>query len=175
MNKLKSETINLRTLEPEDIETLYEWENDTEVWRISGTLTPFSRETLRQFIADQQYDIYTTKQTRFIIEESQTLRPVGTIDLFDFDPANKRAGVGILIYRKEDRGHGFASAAIRMVADYCAKVLDMHQIYANIEAANTGSMRLFERLGFKVAGLKKEWNKSGDKWEDEYLLQLMLE
>jgi len=38
--------ITLRPLEPEDIELLYAWENDMELWEMSNTKTPFSRYIL---------------------------------------------------------------------------------------------------------------------------------
>ena len=94
---LKNHIIKLRALEPEDIDILYRWENDTDVWKVSNTIAPFSKYILRQFIENQKYDIYETKQLRLIIEALETQKPVGTIDLFDIDPYNLRAGVGILI------------------------------------------------------------------------------
>lgn len=78
-------------------------ENDTDVWKVSNTIAPFSKYILRQFIENQKYDIYETKQLRLIIEALETQKPVGTIDLFDIDPYNLRAGVGILIYDRNDQ------------------------------------------------------------------------
>ena len=83
---LKNHIIKLRALEPEDIDILYRWENDTDVWKVSNTIAPFSKYILRQFIENQKYDIYETKQLRLIIEALETQKPVGTIDLFDIDP-----------------------------------------------------------------------------------------
>ena len=38
---LKGENIQLRALEPSDLETLYHWENDINIWRSKQTITPF--------------------------------------------------------------------------------------------------------------------------------------
>ena len=75
MNMLQTENIRLRALEPEDIDILYKWENDTRIWKISNTLAPFSKYILRRFIEDQKYDIYETKQLRMIIESRSDKRP----------------------------------------------------------------------------------------------------
>ena len=91
---LEGRTTRLRALEPGDIELMYAWENDTEIWGVSGTLAPFSRHTLERFIEEQQFDIFQTRQQRLIIETPEGL-PVGALDLFDLDPVNLRAGVGI--------------------------------------------------------------------------------
>ena len=89
-NPMESELIRLRALEPEDVNILYKWENDTEIWKVSNTVAPFSKHMLRQFIENQQRDIYETRQLRLIIESKADGKPVGAIDLFDLDPYNCR-------------------------------------------------------------------------------------
>ena len=83
MNMLESDIVRLRALEPDDVDILYKWENDTNVWKVSNTVAPFSRHILRQFIDSQKYDIFETRQLRLIIEAIDTGKAVGTIDLFD--------------------------------------------------------------------------------------------
>ena len=102
MTKLENRTISLRAPEPEDLDILYLWENNTDVWRISGTLVPFSRYILKQYLDHAHQDIFETKQVRFIIQLNENKRPVGAIDLFDFDPHHHRAGIGILIAERTD-------------------------------------------------------------------------
>ena len=97
MNTLENDIIKLRALELEDIDILYKWENDTNVWKVSNTIAPFSKYILNRFIEEQQYDIFETKQFRLIIESKALGSPVGTIDLFELDPYNRRAGFGLLI------------------------------------------------------------------------------
>ena len=67
-NPMENELIRLRALEPDDVQVLYKWENDTEVWKVSNTIVPFSKYMLLQFIANQQRDIFETRQLRLIIE-----------------------------------------------------------------------------------------------------------
>ena len=77
--------VALRALEPEDIDLLYKWENDMEIWEVSNTLTPFSKHQLKTYIELAQLDIYQTKQLRLIVEgtnEDGECSTVGLIDLF---------------------------------------------------------------------------------------------
>ena len=127
--------ISLRALEPEDIDVLYLWENDPSVWGVSGTLAPFSRQVLRQFIEKQQLDIWSAGQLRFVIVCNNDGRAVGTIDLFDADPFNMRAGVGILINGLE-RGRGYASQALELLIDYARNILLLNQLYCDIDISN---------------------------------------
>ena len=72
----------LRALEPSDLDVMYGWENDTDVWRVSGTLAPFSRHVLSRLIDEQQFDIYATRQMRLVIE-SLNGTAVGAVDMFE--------------------------------------------------------------------------------------------
>jgi diamine N-acetyltransferase len=165
--------ILLRAPEPGDLEVLYAWENDPSVWQISNTLTPFSRYTLEQYILSSQLDIHSSRQLRLMIDlkaPSGDDRPIGTIDLFDYDPLHRRAGIGILI-NKADRGYGYASEALDLLIDYAFNTLQLHQLYCNISADNEKSLKLFQDHRFRIAGLKKEWLSVKNKWKDEYFLQ----
>ncbi len=169
---LKNELITLRALEPDDIDLLYTWENSEEIWTVSHTLAPFSKHTLALYIQQADKDIYESKQLRMMIENSEGTT-VGSIDLFDFDPFHSRVGIGILVYRPEDRSKGVATAALNLMIRYCFEKLNLHQIYANILTDNDISMKLFLKAGFVLAGSKKEWIREGGMWKDENLLQLI--
>lgn len=173
MNVLETDAVRLRALEPEDIDVLYKWENDTRIWKMSNTVAPFSRHVLRRFVEDQKYDIYETKQLRMIIESRKDSRAVGAIDLFDIDPTNRRAGVGILVYEDMDQGKGYASGALTAMIKYAFQILGLNQLYCNILSNNMRSFNLFKSKGFTTVGLKAEWVKSTDGWLDEYMLQLI--
>jgi len=172
-NSLEGENVFLRAMEPEDVDILYKWENDTGVWKMSNTVAPFSKHTLRQFIENQSYDMFETKQIRLIVASKADRRPIGTIDLFELDPCNRRAGVGVLIYESQDKRHGYASEALALLIRYCFQTLMLNQLYCNIPAFNSPSMGLFQSKGFSIVGLKKEWVKTTSGWQDEYMLQLI--
>lgn len=165
----------LRALEPQDIDVMYGWENDTDLWRVSGTMAPFSRHSLMRFIEEQQYDIYASRQQRFVIEADVDgeARAVGAIDLFDFDPQNLRAGVGIVI-SAEYRQAGYAKDALRTLATYVKNVLHMHQLWCSIGADNDASIRLFQSIGFVECGCRREWIITADGAIDEILMQKIL-
>ncbi len=176
MHRLESEIIRLRPLEPSDINILYEWENNLSVWRVSNTLTPFSKHILREYIKNAHLDIYQTRQLRLMIDlkaGEKKHRSIGTIDLFNFEPFHLHAGVGILISEEKDRKKGYASEALRLLITYSFDILQLHQLYCNILEHNDSSFKLFKKHGFEIIGEKKEWIKSGDQWLSEYMLQLI--
>ncbi len=174
MQLLEQENIRLRALEPTDLEWLYQWENNTSFWEVSATSQPFSRYVLKQYLETAHLDIFTTKQLRLIIEKIDSLAPIGCIDLFDFDPQNLRAGVGILIADEKQQHQGYATIALNLLCNYAKDILHLHQLYCNISTNNSISLQLFKRAGFKMIGVKKQWQKTTTGWQDECLLQRML-
>jgi diamine N-acetyltransferase len=172
MEHLKGANSNLRALEPEDLKFLYDIENNDSFWEVSHTQTPFSKYILKQYIENAHLDIFEAKQLRLLIEEKSTKKQIGMIDLFDFNPQHKRAGVGILIHPHFQQ-NGFASEALSLLIKYAFTHLNLHQLYANITADNTKSIALFTKYQFEKIGVKKEWILSKGKFKDEILFQLI--
>jgi diamine N-acetyltransferase len=170
---MKYKEISLRALEPEDLELLYEWENNSSNWIISNTVVPFSKYTLKRYLENSHKNIYETGQFRLMIDHIPENTTIGTIDIFDFDPFHKRAGLGILIAKEEYRRKGYASMAIICLVEYCFSTLLVHQLYCNILANNCESMELFKKAGFVQSGIKKDWIKTSDGYLDEYIFQLI--
>lgn len=167
----RNERIHLRAPEPDDLDTLFDWENNPSVWKVSGTSSPFSKNTLRNYL-DSIHDIFTDKQLRLIIQENNG-RPLGCVDLFDFDPMNKRAGVGVLIAEVENRNKGFASDALDIVIEYAFFHLNLHQLYCTIQTSNKNSIKLFTKKGFKQVGTFSDWMNTKDGYEDAIFMQLI--
>ena len=175
MSYLENSRIKLRALEPSDVELLYLWENDTDLWQVSDTLSPFSRDILQQYINSAHKDIYEQKQLRLAIDvkDADIYHTIGLIDLFDIDFMHRRAGIGILIYATEDRKKGYASDALKLLIAYCFGLLGLHQLYCHIPEDNVASISFFKHMEFECAGTLKEWRKAPNGWKDMQLMQLI--
>ncbi len=173
MHILENKRILLRALEPEDLDVLYKWENDSSIWHLSSTITPFSKYTLKKYIEQAHQDIFEAKQLRLIIQQKQDSSIIGAVDLFDYDPVHHRAGVGILIGNPEDRNQGYGTEVLQTLREYAFGTLSMKQLYCNICEDNEESLNLFIKQGYVITGHKKDWIKKGDKWLSEYFLQLV--
>jgi diamine N-acetyltransferase len=173
MVTLQGNTIFLRALEPEDLAFIYHIENDENIWEVSNTQTPYSKFLITQYLENAHQDIYEAKQLRLAICKIENLEAIGLIDLFDFDPKNKRAGVGIIIQNNVDRNNGFGKEALGLMINYAFHQLQLHQLYANIGTENLPSLSLFTTFGFEKIGVKKDWNFTNNSFHDEVLLQLI--
>ncbi len=171
--KLEYGKVRLRALEPEDIDLLYDWENNMEIWEVSNTYEPFSKFILAKYIKESQRDIYESRQVRMIIETPDG-RAVGAVDLFDFDPFHFRAGVGILIHDEKDRKLGYANDSLKLLCRYAANYLRLHQLFANISEDNLPSIHLFASNGFELCGTRKDWRRTLSGWKNELMFQKIL-
>lgn len=169
---MKLEGIFLRALEPEDLDVLLQLENDSSLWKYSNRTEPFSRDLLQKYIDQQEQDIFEVKQKRFVVSyPDQT--PIGFVDLFDFEPLHRRAGIGVIIHPNY-QGKGYARRALELVEEYAKKQLNLHSLYANIAEENSASLKVFESCEFRRIAEKKEWNFYEGRFHDEYLYQKLL-
>jgi diamine N-acetyltransferase len=173
MITLKGENIYIRALEPNDLEFVYAMENDQSIWEVSNTQTPYSRFLVKQYLENAQQDIYEAKQLRLAICQDQDFPALGLIDLFDFDPKNNRAGIGIVIQGTENRKQNIGSEALELLIQYAFHHLNLHQLYANIGTENEASIALFTKFGFQKIGIKKDWNLENGVYKDEAVFQLI--
>lgn len=170
MTNIKGAKVTLRAVEPSDIDLLYEWENLTELWAVSGTTSPFSHHTLSLFIEAQREDIFASRQMRLMIVCSRSGVVVGAVDLFEFDPLHLRVGVGVMV-APQFRRSGYAADAICAVERYAVEFLRVHQIWCNVEEDNAASLALFSALGYRQIGVKQDWNSRPEGYVSEIMLQ----
>lgn len=169
---LNNDQIYLRAPEPEDLDVMYEMENDPESWDVSSFTVPYSRYVLKQYIEDSQCDVFADKQLRLMIIKRDNNQVVGTIDLTDFVPMHGRAGVGIAV-KSEFRRQGFARQALELLIRYSFDFLHFRQLYAYVSVENEASQKLFSSCGFTQIGVLKDWLRVKDGYEDVYFMQLI--
>ena len=169
---MNQQIVKLRAMEPEDLELLYQIENDASIWHVGTNNVPYSRYVLHDYIAHASGDIYTDKEVRLMIDNEQG-ETVGIVDLVNFSPQHLRAEIGIVI-KNGYRNLGYANAAIRKIITYAHDVVHLHQLYAIVETNNQKSINLFESLGFSHGLCLKEWTFNGSEYTDAIVMQLFL-
>lgn len=169
---IKGESIILRAMEPSDKVQMYEWENDIDIRKAGDALQFYASDIIEDFIQRRHEDIYQSRQVRMVIQmKDQKEITLGYIDLYDFDPHNKKAAIGILIGDKKYRRKGFASEAIGLLKKYAGENLLLHQLYCYVAETNIGSISLFEKCGFIKEAVLKDWIKTESGYLDVVLLQ----
>ena len=160
---LTNPMIALRKIEPTDLPFLYQWENDASAWADGANHNPLSRQDLREYISSTTGDIYKDGQLRLVI---QSLSPqggltIGCVDLFDFDPRNRRAALGMYI-ASEHRGKGVGHEALAKIEEYAFDFLHLRCLYAVIAQNNTACSSIFEHAGYIPSSPLKNWTLESD-------------
>ncbi len=157
-------------MEPEDLDLLYEIENDTRLWDVCSASAPYSRFALKQYIVDNVNDLFESKQLRLVIHSKTEKKAVGLIDLFNFSPIDARAEIGIAI-RSEHRKKGYAKEALSLLENFASQRLRIHLLYASIAGGeNSSSRHLFSSSGYNEVAILPRWHYSGAKYEDVRIL-----
>ena len=178
--------VKLRKIEPTDLPFLYQWENDASSWADGANHNPLSQQDLRDYIASTTGDIYKDGQLRLIIclndpindpyseadrstggrlemvnDQMVNGATVGCIDLFDFDPRNRRAAIGMYI-APEYRGKGVGHEALKQLEAYAFDFLRLRCLYAVIATNNKPCSTLYEHAGYKPSSVLPAWTLESD-------------
>lgn len=167
---LSNDSLLLRAAEPEDLEIMYQMENNPDLWNVSSITVPYSRYTLKEYLATSQNDVFADKQLRLMLVRKEDNKVMGAVDLTDFVPLHSRAAIGIVVL-KEFQGKGYARQAIELLMRYVFDFLHLKQLYAYIPVKNDASHQLFINCGFTQSGLLKDWVRTKDGYEDVLLMQ----
>lgn len=167
---LINDEILLRAVEPEDLDLMYQIENDPESWDISNFTVPYSRYMFREYIKSSQYDIFADKQLRLIVVLRGVQKAIGTVDLTDYSPLHKRAEIGIGL-QKQYREQGYASQALKLLEDYAFEFLHLHQLIARVEVDNYHCIRLFQSRDYEQTAQLKDWLYRGNVYKNVIIFQ----
>lgn len=99
--------------------------------------------------------------------------PYGCVDLYAYDPLNRRCAVGIMV-ATEYRRQGYALAMLRELSTFAVQNSQLHTLYADIAATNTASIALFRKAGYVECGRFKEWLNVDGRYIDTIRMQLLL-
>ena len=166
--------LKLRALEPEDLDQLYAMENNLDDWDYSSMSAPFSRYALRDYIANQHYDLTIDQQVRLVVcDEEKEQQVIGLADIFNFDARHRRAEIGLII-GEEYRNKGYAIEAAKLLVEYASKTCLLDQIYAFIPEVNTASCHVFDKIGFNRVSILKNWFRNANSFSDSVIFQLFL-
>lgn len=99
--------------------------------------------------------------------------PYGCVDLYAYDPLNRRVAVGIMV-ANEYRRQGYALAMLKALQHIASSNYQLHTLYADIAAINTASLELFKKAGYTQCGHFKEWLEYDSHFIDNIRMQKII-
>ena len=113
--------------------------------------------------------LYAIPHSSFNIPHSA----IGCIDLYAYDPLNRRAAVGIMV-ANEYRRQGYGLAMLQALKELSTTNYRLHTLYADTAASNNASLALFRKAGYQQCGHFKEWLEHDSHFIDNIRMQLIL-
>jgi diamine N-acetyltransferase len=140
--------IQILEITREDLPYLFWVENLEEYWHINEHPGPYTMEEITDcFFPSRIYSIH--KQQRWIIWNVESKKPIGILDVFNFDENDKSIGIGILIPNKNDHKQGYGKEAINLLIKKLTFDEHIAKAFALIDKVNLPSIGLFEKTGFE--------------------------
>ncbi len=108
-------------------------------------------------------------------DDSNKPVPIGCIFLKSPSPdmAHHRCsemGVDII---KEYQGRGYGGEAINWALDWAFKTAGLHRVELTVLGWNDGAMHLYEKIGFREEGRRRECLFKDDKWWDQVQMGIL--
>jgi len=160
---LEGKNVNLRIMEREDLPIVKEWDNDVG---IMGEYEPIVQETRTDL--EKQFDKLTEGQWFFIEKKDGT--KIGFIA--HFVAHGTVIGYALL---PDERGKGYGSEAVQIMADYLFLTKNIVRIQAGTHPENIASQRVLEKAGFKKEGILRKSFFSRGIWRDVTTFSLLRE
>ena len=166
--KMIGKSCYLSPVSLEDAEKYCIWLNDEDVFRTlnisNSTLTLHDEKAILQEIS---------KNHMYGIIDNSTDKLIGSCGLHNIDQRNQNCEIGIFIGDKSMWNKGYGSEAMRLLADYAFKYLNMHNIMLKVYSYNKGAVKCYEKAGFRIVGIRREaLTRYGRKF-DEILMDLL--
>lgn len=159
----------IRKMQHADAPFVLEWENNPEIWAVSDGEGPYCIEDILNLVETIE-DIQSSCQVRYIIFNAIDDRPVGTVDLFNIDFANKIAGVGILVAEVSDRNLGYGKESLALIENVALE-LGIDRLEARVHSSNVASKTIFHRCNYRLA---REESLDGAELTDQLVLEKWL-
>lgn len=144
--------INLWALERQDLGHHYRWANDDTLRRLAGVIPkPRGMGQLETwFLAvgnDATQEVYSVK--------NGDAEMLGWVHLHNIDLRNGTATVGVVIDPEQWR-RGFGYQALAALAIHAFDDLRLVRLEAEILSLNSPSKALFEKIGFRHEGIRRQ-------------------
>ena len=165
---LEGKNVNLRIMEKEDLPLFAEWLNKPEVFGEYNPLHQMSRTEVEK-ISENYHE-----EKLFIIEKKDGSRIGFIAHFYVLHVAGRQLEIGYSLLPNE-RGKGYCSEAIKIMADYLFLSKDTGRIQAQTDPRNIASQKVLEKAGFKNEGtLRKSFFMRGE-WRDAYIYSILRE
>lgn len=178
MNKIKQEElpiilgekVKLRPITIEDTVMIVKWRNAQEVQKNFIFREPFTEEMHMNWMKTK---VANGDVIQYIIEDSASEKPVGSVYFRDINYFYDSAEYGIFIGESFARGNGLGSETFKLFTDFGMNILGLHRISVRVLTENVISYKSCLNAGFQKEGCFKDMVKLDGKYRDVIFMAIV--
>jgi len=172
VKKIVGEKCYLSPINIEDYDKYYQWLNDSET---TIYLSVFHEIIARHREKELLDKLIRTENGNYVlaIVEKATDKLLGNCGLLNVDHINRNAEFGVFIGDKEQRGKGIGEEATRLILDFGFNAINLNHIWLRVFTFNKNAIGLYQKIGFKKIGIKRESRIIGKNKVDEMLMDIL--
>ena len=161
------EKVNLCGITKESSNKIYEWVNNPELKRYTGTIYPVSEFEHEKWIENK---MQSKNEKIFLICTKKDSEPIGTIGLKNIDFINSNVELYISIGNNNFKNKGFGTDAVITLTDFCFVRLGLHKVYLRVFESNKEAIHCYEKSGYLIEGKLQEQHFDGGKFENVLIM-----
>lgn len=171
---LVGDLVTLRPVTPTDLPTLYDALRDADTLRLTGTVR--SLDEPPPWTLGELQEIYlrwmtATDRIAWAVEENAGHSVIGECVLMDLDERNLSCATRIWLSSHRDRGLG--TEAIRLALAHAFEDHGLHRVELEVYAFNPRARHVYEKVGFRREGVRREALHYEGQWIDAELMGLL--
>jgi len=164
--KIETNRLLIRPISQTDKESVFEYRSDKETNKYQGWI-PEAINDVEAFIGKVAKQINEPDTWfQFVIVEKNSKKIIGDLGIHFFGEENLQVEIGCTL-NKLFQSKGYATESVESVIDYLFNDLKKHRIITSIDPANTNSIKLVERIGFRKEAHFIESLFINGKWVDD--------
>ncbi len=167
------EKVLLRPPELSDLDAIMANWNTYETRRFLNEFIPHSRIQEEKWIKSMIEEADKRDGYAFIIEEKSTQELLGSVGVFAINWFDRHAIVGIAIHDPEHHNKGYGTDALRCLLKFCFHVLNLHRVELSVFDYNPRAQHVYEKIGFKEVGRKREDKFFEGKYYDVIVMDIL--
>jgi RimJ/RimL family protein N-acetyltransferase len=153
-----------------DVAAYARWVNDPEVQSYLNRPWPISLQEeerrLRALVAAED-------AVGFAVKHRESGRLIGRTAIWNIHRVNRSGLFTILIGEPEMRSRGFGREATALTTIYAMDTLRLNRLELEVFAYNERALRVYEGLGFRQEGTRREARLHQGVWHDALLMSIL--
>ncbi|WP_368505087.1 GNAT family N-acetyltransferase [Alkalihalophilus sp. As8PL] len=167
---MKGESVYLRTIKKEDLDSLYEAVQDEEIRYMTGTRSVFSMEQLYEYYQRIMHD-----ETRydFSICLIDTDELIGDLAIMEIDEENNKAAFRMALHHPNHFNKGYGTEALQLALQFAFDTLNLNRLQLEVFSHNVRGIKAYEKAGFKTEGVIRESLYINNLYSDEIIMGML--